>query len=235
MRGRAGKGKISLEYFGIHGHKQGKSFSGFLPPQSNVRVYHLVWKNGEGNYDLSQAASDPALNDSSMAYNHTTADMNFEPIPTQRNISPEYASCVVAIFRGIIGDYKECNYGEKNLIWNRALSAVKYSLTQTVQIAEDKRRRRRPLKESLESTTWPQQEIDKRAIKKAIRLVLEGAVSKATKVLDRKIKPNTLSDEEIFSQLKILHPDGPITFHLPHDAPKIACITTEELRSAGRR
>ena len=125
VRGRAGKGKISLEYFGIHGHKQGKSFSGFLPPQSNVRVYHLVWKNGEGNYDLSQATSDPELNDPSMAYNHTTADMDFEPIPTQRNISPEYASCVVAIFRGIIGDYKECNYDEKNLIWNRALSAVK--------------------------------------------------------------------------------------------------------------
>ena len=105
----------------------------------------------------------------------------------------------------------------------------------TVQIAEARRRRRRPLKENLESTTSPQQEIDKRAIKKAIRLVLEGAVSKATKVLDRKIKPNTLSDEEIFSQLKTLHPDGPITFQLPHDAPQIACITTEELRSAGRR
>ena len=128
-----------------------------------MRVYHLVWKNGEGIYDLSQATNDPALNDPSMAYNHTTADMDFEPIPTQRNISPEYASCVVAIFRGIIGDYKECNYDEKNLIWNRALSAVKYSLT-TVQIAEARRRRRRPLKENLESTTSPQQEIDKRAI-----------------------------------------------------------------------
>ena len=98
VRGRAGKGKISLEYFGIHGHKQGKSFIGFLPPQSNVRVYHLVWKNGEGNYDISQAASDPALNDPSMAYNNTTADMDFEPIPTQRNISPEYASCVSPYF-----------------------------------------------------------------------------------------------------------------------------------------
>ena len=53
--------------------------------------------------------------------------------------------------------------------------------------------------------------------------------------MDKEIKPHTLSDEEIFGQLQDLHPEGPITFELPSDAPQIACVTTEELRASGRQ
>ena len=128
-------------------------------------------------------------------------------------------------------------YEERNKVWNRVLSATKYSLA-AVQAAAAKRRSRHPPRApSSHPSSAGQSKTearDTRAIKRATRLVLEGAVSKATKVLDKEIKEKTLTDDVIFEKLKQLHPQKPITFNLPSDAPQIACITPTELRSAGR-
>ena len=150
----------------------------------------------------------------------------------------ENKSSVVAIFRDMMRDYKDISYEERNKVWNRFLSATKYSLA-PVQAAAAKRRRRRPPRApSTHPSSAGQSKTearDTRAIKRATRLVLEGAISKATKVLDKEIKEKTLTDDVIFEKLKQLHPQKPITFNLPSDAPQIACINPTELRSAGRR
>ena len=40
---RANKKKITLRYRGIKGHHASEYFDGFLPPQENVRIFHLRW------------------------------------------------------------------------------------------------------------------------------------------------------------------------------------------------
>ena len=118
---------------------------------------------------------------------------------------------------------------------------MKYSLT-TIRKVTVKRRRRRPL-QSMESQT-PTNEgtgsspdinvSDKRAIKKATSLVMDGCVSKATRVLDQEIVAKSLSDDDTLAKLRDLHPDLPVNFQIPQDAPITACITPDELREAGR-
>ena len=76
---------------------------------------------------------------------------------------------------------------------------------------------------------------DTRAIKKAISMVLDGCVSKASRILDQEVAPRKLSDDDTIKKLKELHPDHPTTFSLPPDAPLTACITSNEIREAGRR
>ena len=76
---------------------------------------------------------------------------------------------------------------------------------------------------------------DIRAMKKAIRLVLDGCTSKASKVIDIDMRKGTLSDAEVMTKLRDLHPQLPCTFNLPSDAPAVACISTVELREAGKR
>ena len=68
-----------------------------------------------------------------------------------------------------------------------------------------------------------------------MRLVKEGATSRATKILDREMITTSASDQEILEKLEKLHPKHPCTFTLPLDAPAMACISPEELRLAGRR
>ena len=152
--------------------------------------------------------------------------------------SPEFIPCVVTIYREMMRNYADSNYPERNRIWQRVLSAMKFSLA-TVRNASAKRGRRKPIEEQAQDTSQgsqPSQTLtDARAIKKAFSLALDGCVSKASNVLDQEFKPKCLSDEEIVAKLRDLHPEIPTTFCLPADAPEVACISPYELREAGRR
>ena len=178
-------------------------------------------------------------------YQHTENDLDLEPMPTLRSVAPEFIPCVVAIYRDIVRDYAESPYPQRNRIWHRTLSAMKYSLA-TIRKATAKRRRRRPRDFSslqdgesqnghTSTANGPRLIDDKRAIKKATSLALDGCVSKASRVINQEITPRTLSDSETIEKLRALHPDLPTTFRLPQDAPMTACITPVELREAGRR
>ena len=158
-------------------------------------------------------------------------------MPTLRSVSSEFVPCVVAIYRDIMRDYASSSYEQRNQIWNRTLSAMKHSLA-TVRHIIGKKRRRRPV-EIQETTTLnseaEQKASDLRAIKKATRLLLEGATKKGTRVLDQETATTTMTDEGKLDQLRKLHPSLPISFALPTDAPKIACLPPQELRDAGKR
>ena len=119
---------------------------------------------------------------------------------------------------------------------------MKHSLA-TIRKATAKRRRRRPRDFSslqdgesqnghTSTANGPRLIDDKRAIKKATSLALDGCVSKAPRVINQEITPRTLSDSETIEKLRALHPDLPTTFRFPQDAPMTACITPIELREA---
>ena len=98
-----------------------------------------------------------------------------------------------------------------------------------------RRTRLTPESNTPQTSEVEEQRVDARAIKKATRLVIEGCVSKAAKVLDQKVQKHTLNDQEICQKLRDLHPQNWDTFDLPPDSPEIAILSTEELRAAGRR
>ena len=232
--------KLALSYEGIIGHNIGEVFDGHIPPHSNVRIFRLLWE------PRVQQNSEPSKTYSRRQ--HTEDDLDREPMPTLRTVSPEYIPCVVAIYRDIMREYADSSYPHRYRIWHRVLSAMKYSLA-TIRKVTVKRRRRRPLdshddQESSQENhelqrsegTVPNADAnDKRAIKKATSLVLDGCVSKASQIMDREITAKSQSDEEIVEKLIALHPNLPTSFRLPQDAPITACITPSELREAGRR
>ena len=233
VKKRAGIGRMSLQYEGIEGYKCGEQFRGFIPPNSNVRVYSIQWlhrKDSKSRIDVD-AKGIP----SNQGFSHTEADLDFDPMPTMRTVSAEFVPCVVSIYRDIMRDYADSSYDQRNQIWHRTMSAMKHSLA-TVLIG--KKRRRRPIQTqetNAGNSEVEQKAKDLRAVKKATRLVLEGAIKKATRVLDQDITETSLGDEEKLSQLQKLHPSLPISFELPTDAPKVACIPPHELREEGKR
>ena len=238
---RGGKGKLNITYNGLHGHKTGEEFSGSLPPQENVRVYQVLWHCAPPPIDY--ASPENATQECISMGEATRApeeDVDHLPIPTARNFSPDFIPCVLATYRDIISTYGKSDYPVRNKIWNQMMSAMKLSLA-TVRLANGRRRRRTPINSQkaegedrtdadLDSSTG-----DRRAIKKAIRLVLEGCTSKATKVLDQPFRRLELSDEQVLEKLQALHPKNEYKIHLPEAAPIIAGISVEELRAAGRR
>ena len=231
---RESLGKVSVKYEGMIGHKAAKNFGGTLPPHVDVKIYKIIWKNRiEEAENVARRESTPKQFVPPVV-NHTESDLDHIPMPTQRTIGPDFAPCVVAIYRDIMRGYADASYEERNRIWHRVLSAVKHSLA-AVRAATGRTRRRRPLRE--ENDTVQENDasqdkqsnlLDKRAIKKATRLVLENCTKKASKVLDQKIRTRTLTDEETFKKLQDLHPQLPTTFQLPSNSPPIAGVTQEE-------
>ena len=228
---RGKHGKVQVEYVGLQGHSQGQSFYGVLPPHENVRVYKLLWTDREfteGTAEIEQTT----------AVNHTEKDLDLEPLPTMRTISPEFVPGVVTIFRDIIRDYADSNYEYRNRIWHRLMSATKHSLA-TIREKNGRKRRKRPQNsDDISDSTMSADNLERsdiRAMKKAIRLVLDGCTSKASKVIDIDMRKGTLSDAEVMTKLRDLHPQLPCTFNLPSDAPAVACFSTVELREAGKR
>ena len=220
-----------MSYEGIVGHKVGSKFDGFLPPHPNVRVYEIFWLKHTKQPEIG-------MHQELRTRTHTEEDLDKNPMPTMRIIPAEFVPCVIAIYRDIVRDYADSSYEQRNRIWNCILSAMKHSLA-TIRDLSGKKRRRRPLPDSVageenngKSTSDTD---DTRAMKKATKLALEGCVSKATRVLDQEVKQSSLRDEEKMEQLQRLHPQIPVTFGLPADAPKIACIDPHELREAGKR
>ena len=134
---RGTKRKLAIKYTGIHGYKVEESFSGHIPPQSNVRIYKLIWDSG--NIESSTAAPTQTICIS------TDSDLDHELMPTLRTVSPEFIPCAVAIYRELLRDYAESTYPERNCIWHKVLSATKYSLA-TVRNASAKRGRRDQIK-----------------------------------------------------------------------------------------
>ena len=234
VKKRAGAGRIAISYEGVEGHKSGTKFEGFIPPNPNVRIHSIRWLDEpRRNAGETNSTEDKDRHD----LDHTEADLDLDPMPTLRSVSSEFVPCVVAIYRDIMRDYASSSYEQRNQIWNRTLSAMKHSLA-TVRHIIGKKRRRRPV-EIQETTTLnseaEQKASDLRAIKKATRLLLEGATKKGTRVLDQETATTTMTDEGKLDQLRKLHPSLPISFALPTDAPKIACLPPQELRDAGKR
>ena len=230
-KGRGGAAKIAVEYLGLYGHRTGESLTGQLPPHNNVRIYKIIWKSGK-NVEEELHNTDQ-LNTTST----TEQDLDFEPLPTMRTIPAEYIPGEVMIFRDILRDYPDSNYEYRNRIWHRLMSATKHSLA-TIRETAGKKRRRKPHPHEVSQCSPAEENLEKadiRAAKKAIRLALEGCTSKATKVLDIEVRKGRLSDAETLAKLEALHPQLPCSFQLPTDAPAIACVTSVELREAGRR
>ena len=243
VKTRAGIRKIAIDYQGIKGHLVQEAFVGTLPPQPNVRIYRIVWMDGQvGPEAQGNPGDSPTTNQSDPlipSVTNTECDLDLEPIPTVKSIGSEFVPCVIAVYRELIRDYADCGYDQRNKIWHRLMSAMKFSLA-AVREAYTRRRRRRPMKskrelQKAENAMEDEEASDARAIKKAIRLVVEGCASKATKVLDQEVIERKLSDEETIAKLKTLHPYSERTFHLPADAPALAILSTQELREAGRR
>ena len=138
------------------------------------------------------------------------------------------------MYREIIRMYQQSDYLERNRIWHRALSAMKFSLAETRK-SYVRKRRRKPIITGHEAIEDEQLAGDLRAIKRATRLALEGSVTKAAKIMGQSFKRSKLTDKETLEKLLALHPQHPCAFPLPTDAPVIAGINAEELRSAGRR
>ena len=229
---RSGRTKLSMEYSGVQGHKVNNTFKGFLPPQTNVRVYKIQWVKRQIPMDHSERSK---TNVSQTVTKYTEEDLDLTPMPKLRAIYADFAPCVIAIYRDIIRDYAISSYDLRNDIWNRVLSAMKHSLT-VVRTASRRQKRRRPFPDDEnDMDTDEKSKAEMRTIKKATRLALEGCVTKATKVLDQEVRPHELTDDEICEKLKDLHPQNHETFDLPDDSPEIAIIATEELRAAGRR
>ena len=168
-------------------------------------------------------------------------DLDHTPIPTSRIVKPELMPGVITTYREIMCEYIQSTYPVKHKIWHSVLSAMKTSLA-TITQASTRRNRRRPLQmesetnsEKAESSAHDTEKMDKRAIKKATRLVIERATRKAAQVLDRKISTHQLSEEETLQKLQDLHPQHPYKFGLPSDAPILGGLNPTELRSAGLR
>ena len=231
-----GKRQVVLSYEGIYGHKEGNGFTGVLPPQTSTRIYKIIWLRTGGLAKTEKSKADDRKTTSTQPkVNHTENDLDFEPLPTSKSIEAEFIPCVISIYRELMRDYADSSYEYRNKVWNRVLSAMKFSLT-TIREASKKRRRRRPFPEPL-SHNVEQNEDSKvnRAIKKATRLILEGCVTKATKALDQENQTSILSDQEILKKLRDLHPNSESSIQQPADAPLIAFISTQELRTGGRR
>ena len=218
--------KLTMEYRGIHGYKPGEKFEGHIPPHSSVRVYKVHWDKEP--VIPKDATTESAQENCRPTFQHTEDDLDLEPMPTLRTVSPEFIPSVIAIYRDIVRDYAECQYPQRNRIWHRTLSAMKYSLA-TIRKANGRRRRRRPLdilqtdcdtksehSDSSQSRNLvyngPDTVSDKRAIKKATSLVIDGCVSKATRLLDQEVTPRTLNDTQTIEKLRALHPDLPTMF-----------------------
>ena len=236
---RKGTRKLFIQYTGVHGHQVGEEFSGSLPSQESVRIYKILWHRAPPPIDgIEPKNSELEMLHHPMGEINTfwsDEDTDFQPIPTARTLTPEIIPCVTATYRNIVRDYGDSNYDQRNQIWHRILSAMKLSLANVRQMSE-RQRRRRPLPETNETSSENTNTTDDtRAIKRATKLVLEGCVSKAAKVLDRKFKPNTLTNQETLGKLELLHPQKACTFTVPNDAPIIVGISTNELREAGRR
>ena len=182
-RGSKNIGKIFLKYQGVHGHKAGEEFNGFLPAQQDVRIYKILWHCAPPPIDeIEPIPSDEVDYRRSIGAdsNEAEADVDHLPIPTTRIFSADFIPSVVAIYRDIICMYSSSDHSQRSRIWNRTLSAMKLSLA-TVHKANFKQRKRRPFHQKDE-----QQETmgDTRAVKRATRLVLEGNATKAAKVMD---------------------------------------------------
>ena len=114
---------------------------------------------------------------------------------------------------------------------------MKLSLA-SVRQANSRQRRRRPIQQETVEHNQPEDEFfheDKRAIKRATRLVLENCTSKASRILDCSFQKSTLTDQEKVQKLRALHPEQNCNFKVPEDAPIIAGIAVQELRCASRR
>ena len=250
---RKGSWKLNIIYSGIVGHKIGEEFTGTLPPHESVRVNGMIWHaaappctastpidpndgQSQGEYMFGQSA-EQSMSNSKEGWK--SKDLDYVPIPTSRVIKPEMISAVIASYREIMREYINSTYPQRHKIWHEVLSAMKYSLA-IVRQASNRRRRRRPFEADSETsgdhpTKSDEHEADKRAIKKATRLVMEGCARKACKTLDQKFIPNTLSDDQILDRLKDLHPQHEYKFNLPNDAPLLTGLDSSELRSAGMR
>ena len=114
---------------------------------------------------------------------------------------------------------------------------MKLSLA-SVRQANSRQRRRRPIQQETVEHNQPEDEFfheDKRAIKRATRLVLENCTSKASRIFDCSFQKSTLTDQEKVQKLRALHPEQNCNFKVPEDAPIIAGIAVQELRCASRR
>ena len=180
---RAHKRKLRIEYEGIQGHQVGKIFTGHIPPHVNVRIFKITWDT-KANENLHEKRSSTPNMKMGPTY-HTEADLDLEPMPTLRSISPEFVPCVVAIYRDILRDYAESLYPQRNKIWSKILSTMKHSLA-TIRKVSAKRRRRRPLTPSQSQDFEENRNVqqDNRAIKKSTSLVLDGCVKKASRVIE---------------------------------------------------
>ena len=233
---RGGMGKLSMQYTGISGYKEEQEYTGSLPPQENVRIFRIIWHQAPPPIDVT------VLRDSTIE-NHlitlTPDDVHGEgvdllPIPTVRNISPDLIPCVIATFREIVKDYINADHQQRNIIWHRLLSAMKLSLA-GVRRASGRSRRQRPYLKNNDDKEDQAALNDRRAIKRATRLVTEGCASKAARVLDQAFTPSNLPDEETLDKLSELHPQKECDFRIPADAPIMSGIEMEELRAAGKR
>ena len=230
---RGGLGKSSMLYQGVRGYSVGDEFKGTLPPQEAVRVYRILWHQAPPSIDET-VRRDSFMENHQLAEHLTCGNEGIDhlPIPTMRTVSPEFIPCVVATLRDIIRNYANVDFAQRNQIWHRLLSAMKLSLV-TIRDVDKRSTRRKPF--TPKATVDSDAAQDLRAINKAKRLVLEGCACKAAKTLSQKFKSINLSDEEVLDKLTELHPQKPCDFEAPEDAPTLAGVTPEELRSAAKR
>ena len=217
----------------------GETFDGFLPPQENVRIYHIRWHHALPESDETGIHSEVDSTSNETAFHIRDwqgDDVDHLPIPTAKTISPDFVPRVIAIYRDIMQLYQQSDYPQRNKIWHQVLSAMKLSLAE-VRLTNAKQRRRRPPQDTYTDKAEEESEVkeDRRAIKRATRLALEGCTSKATKVLDRSFQRHSLTDQETIQKLRALHPEQTCKFKVPEDAPIIAAISPFELRSASKR
>ena len=242
-RNSKAQGKVNLIYTGIHGYMVGEEFRGSLPPIENIRIYRIIWQQNAPSVEISSSAEtlpneqqcectaqQIAFQENLIIPNNASGNIDYEPIPTLRSFTQEMIPCVVATYRDILHGYIESDFPQRTSIWHCLLSAMKLSLA-AARVATGRARRRRPTTKKDDETQNDTQQnanenkeehvSDKRAIKRATRLALEGCASKAAKVLDREFKKNELSNEETLSKLKELHPQEKTCFPLPSDALKL--------------
>ena len=251
---RKGTWKLNISYVGIVGHKVGEEFIGTLPPHENVRTHRIIWhapapdckstnfnNQSEGQEEsvmMGQSAEQQKLKSKE---GWTSKDLDYDPIPTSRVIKPEMMPAVVSSYREIMSEYTNSTYPQRHKIWQGVLSAMKFSLA-TIREVSNRRRRRRPFETDTKmddgTPRQPQSAenaADKRAIKKATRLFMEGCTSKAAKVMDQKFVQKTLTDDQTLEKLKDLHPQHEYKFDLPSGAPLLTGLDISELRAAGTR
>ena len=166
---------------------------------------------------------------------------DLDPLPDLPNIEPSFAVHVVAIFRAIIRGYATVELdSEKAAIWHKFMNAPRDSLAtvrdaiRRTQRVGHVRKERNELSDgiNLSAEQRAELEIDRRAIRNALRTAKAGNLGKATRILDNVYKDSTLSAEEKFQKLRELHPDGP-PIQIPEaDFPRIGVVESSELRLA---